>query len=68
MRTLQERQLTSTWLNIVAAGCVSGGTVSQLAAFAAGTPGRTCLTVALACLLIGIAAHALALHLARPRG
>jgi hypothetical protein len=38
MRSGERQKLTSAWLNIIAAGVVSGGIASQLAA--AGSPGR----------------------------
>ena len=54
------RQLTATWLNIVAAGIVSAGTAGQGAALASGASASTCLSVGLGCLGLGIVVHAAA--------
>ncbi len=62
MRGKQERQLTSTWLNIVGAGIVSGGAISQLTAVAAGAPAANSIMAALACIAIGLGFHVAALR------
>jgi hypothetical protein len=68
MRSDQERQLTSAWLNIVAAGLVSGGVVTQAAAIAAGGSVALGAAVAIGCLGAGIGLHGAALTWAKPRG
>ena len=62
MRDERQQQLTSAWLNIIAAGVVSGGAVSQLAALANGAPAELCVALAVGCILTGAVLHLAALR------
>jgi hypothetical protein len=46
MRDERQQQLTSNWLNIMAAGTVSGGIVSQLIAMGSGASVRDSIVLA----------------------
>jgi formate/nitrite transporter FocA (FNT family) len=64
MRNDERRKLTASWLNILAAGVISSGSVAQLIIEASGdhgrsTVGRTLITAAI-CLAVGLILHALA--------
>lgn len=65
MRDERQQQLTSTWLNVIAAGVVSGGTVSQLAALANGASVAICIGLILVCIATGAALHLAALRCLR---
>lgn len=60
MRGSRHHQLTAAWLNIMGAGIVSGGAISQLAAIANGASVPLCVMLALASLLVGTGLHAAA--------
>jgi hypothetical protein len=65
----EQRKLTVSWLNILAAGIVSTGVVTQILAVAStarlATSASHGLVTALVCLLLGITLHGVALTLVR---
>ena len=65
MRDERQLQLTSTWLNTMAAGIVSGGTVSQLVAIASGASVEISLALILLCIMAGAGLHLAALRCLR---
>ncbi|MGA0598823.1 hypothetical protein [Enterovirga sp. CN4-39] len=62
MHNQHQQQLTSTWLNVVGAGIISGGLVSQLVALTSGASITACLAVILFCVAAGGGLHLLALR------
>ena len=63
MRNDNRTELTASWLNILAAGVISTGSVAQLVFAAGGRDTATfkqAVVVALACLAVGIALHLIA--------
>ena len=57
MRDERQLQITSTWLNMIAASIVSGGTVSQLVAIASGASVEISLGLILLCIMAGAGLH-----------
>jgi hypothetical protein len=68
MRDERQQQLTSNWLNIMAAGTVSGGIVSQLIAMGSGASVRNSIMLVLLCIAAGSGLHLAALRCLRNTG
>ena len=65
----RQRQLTSTWLNIMGAGIVSGGIVSQMVTLASSTTSiTTSAALVILCIVTGAGLHGIASVVTRGQG